>query len=238
MILHTEINGNGQPIVLIHSGGMTGETEYIEQSQYFEKRNYMVIRPDLRGHGQSVGSLQNYHTKLAEDLKETLDSLHIDKCHIAGVSLGGQAALLYAKKYPDRVKSLTFSGIFPVQPDNWAEILTEDARRFEESFFSNKEAVSYLNQIHGDNDWISLLRSFHEQDYPFHETGDVKEIQLPTMCIAGGDVDREFEAALKYKELNQRINMAIIPFAGHLVHRDQPQIYSSTLEAFLKQVES
>lgn len=58
------------------------------------------------------------------------------------------------------------------------------------------------------------------------------------MCIAGGDVDREFEATLKYKELNQRINMAIIPFAGHLVHRDQPQIYSSTLEAFLKQVES
>ena len=37
MILHTSISGEGFPLVLIHSGGMTGLTEYEEQSDYFSE---------------------------------------------------------------------------------------------------------------------------------------------------------------------------------------------------------
>lgn len=59
LILHTTINGEGEPLVLIHSGGMTGQTEYEEQSDYFATNNYKVIRPDLRGHGKSNGSIEN-----------------------------------------------------------------------------------------------------------------------------------------------------------------------------------
>ncbi len=57
MILHTNIVGEGEPLVLIHSGGMTGLTEYHEQSEFFSARNYKVIRPDLRGHGKSMGKM-------------------------------------------------------------------------------------------------------------------------------------------------------------------------------------
>lgn len=49
MILHTNITGEGEPFVLIHSGGMTGLTEYEAQSEYFSGLNFKVIRPDLRG---------------------------------------------------------------------------------------------------------------------------------------------------------------------------------------------
>ncbi|MDQ0268328.1 pimeloyl-ACP methyl ester carboxylesterase [Cytobacillus purgationiresistens] len=112
MILHTDIQGTGEPLVLIHSGGMTGGTEYTEQSDYFSKKGYMVIRPDLRGHGKSTGQIENYTSHFANDLLETLESLKVEQCHIAGVSLGGQAALMYAKKHPEKVKSLTFSGSF------------------------------------------------------------------------------------------------------------------------------
>jgi len=69
--------------------------------------------------------------------------LKIKKCHIAGVSLGGVVALLFAKKYPEKVKSLSFSGIFPVTPENWDELLREEVSHFEE-LFHNEEAVSFL----------------------------------------------------------------------------------------------
>lgn len=35
MILNTYISGKGEPILLVHSGGMTGLTEYEEQKDYF-----------------------------------------------------------------------------------------------------------------------------------------------------------------------------------------------------------
>ncbi len=57
MILHTYISGEGEPIVLLHSGGMTGLVEYEEQVAFFREQNYQVIRPDLRGHGKSGGDI-------------------------------------------------------------------------------------------------------------------------------------------------------------------------------------
>ncbi len=162
-------------------------------------------------------------------MNDTLEFLNVEHCHIAGVSIGGVAALLFAKEYPNKVKSLSFSGIFPVEPDNWAELSREEAKGYEQ-LFSNEEAVSFLNEIHGENDWKTLLYSFNEDGfYPFDETGDVSNIRLPTLCIVGEKQNLEVSAAITYKQLNSNINIS-----GHLVHREQPFLYSQTLHTFLK----
>ncbi|WBL17168.1 alpha/beta fold hydrolase [Sutcliffiella sp. NC1] len=235
MILHTTIAGEGEPLVLIHSGGMTGFTEYEEQSEFFCSKGYKVIRPDLRGHGKSVGPIDHYFSHSADDILDTLDSLNIVACHIAGVSIGGIAALLFAKKYPNRVLSVCFSGIFPIKPDNWEELTKDEAERYEEHLFKNEEVVTYLNQIHGENDWRSLLRSFNEKDfYPFEEIADVAELNTPALCLIGEEKELEVSATNTFKEMNQHIHLGIIPFAGHLVHRDQPDLYSQMLLTFIK----
>lgn len=38
MILHTNISGEGEPIVLLHSGGMTGLEEFDEQVAFFREK--------------------------------------------------------------------------------------------------------------------------------------------------------------------------------------------------------
>ena len=38
MILFTHISGEGEQIVLLHSGGMTGLVEYEEQVAFFENK--------------------------------------------------------------------------------------------------------------------------------------------------------------------------------------------------------
>ena len=38
MILHTHISGEGEPIILLHSGGMTGLVEYEEQAALLETK--------------------------------------------------------------------------------------------------------------------------------------------------------------------------------------------------------
>lgn len=236
MILHTNITGQGDPLIFLHSGGMSGLTEYEEQSGYFTSQNFKVIRPDLRGHGKSYGEINNYFSRCVEDIRETMKYLNIEKCHIAGVSIGGIVALLFAQAYPEKVKSLCFSGIFPNEPDNWAEMLKEEALHYEQ-LFNNEEAVSFLNEIHGENDWKTLLRSFNHADfYPFDKTGDVATLKIPTLCMVGEQQNLEVSAAATYKLLNAHINMSIIPFAGHLVHREQPDLYTQTLYTFLKNI--
>ncbi len=108
MILHAHISGEGEPIVLLHSGGMTGLVEYEEQAALFGEQNYQVIRPDLRGHGKSGGTLENYFLRSVKDLYDTLEHLQIDRCHIAGVSLGGLVALLFAKKVSRESENINF----------------------------------------------------------------------------------------------------------------------------------
>lgn len=51
------------------------------------------------------------------------------------------------KKYPEKVRTLTFSGIFPVKRDNWEESLEYEAKCHEQ-LMENEEVVTYMNQIH------------------------------------------------------------------------------------------
>jgi esterase len=226
--------GEGIPLVLIHSGGMTGLTEYEEQNDYFLSKNFKVIRPDLRGHGNSGREIDSYFSRCVEDIKDTMEYLNVEKCHIAGVSIGGIVALLFAQAYPDKVKSLCFSGIFPNKPGNWAEMLKEEDEHYKQ-LFKNEEAVSILNEMHGENDWKTLLQSFNNDDfYPFDKTGDVADLKVPTLCMVGEQQELEVSAAVTYKQLNSRIKIAVVPFAGHLVHREQPELYSQTLYTFIE----
>lgn len=238
MILYTHISGEGEPIVLLHSGGMTGLVEYEEQVAFFREQNYQVIRPDLRGHGKSGGALESYFLRSVRDLHNTLEHLQIDRCHIAGVSLGGLVALLFAKKYPEKVRTLTLSGIFPLKRENWEESQEYEARDHQQ-LMENEEFVTYMNQIHEKSDWKALLESWQVKDwYPFDETGDVASLQVPTLCIAGGDSEDEVTAATTFKQLNDNIHIAVIPFAGHLVHNDQPGIYSNIMSNFLQNAQA
>jgi len=52
--------------------------------------------------------------------------------------------------------------------------------------------------------------------------------------LVGEKQELEVSAAASYKQLNSHINISVIPLAGHLVHRDQPELYSQVLSAFIE----
>ena len=45
------------------------------------------------------------------------------------------------------MRTLTFSGIFPVKRDNWEESLEYEAKCHQQ-LMGNEEVVTYMNQIH------------------------------------------------------------------------------------------
>jgi pimeloyl-ACP methyl ester carboxylesterase len=92
-------SGNGFPVVLIH-----GFCESKAVWQYCEPalaRQFRVLTPDLPGFGESRLLETNISIDyFADQLKEFLDSLHIEQCVMIGHSLGGYVTLAFAEKYP------------------------------------------------------------------------------------------------------------------------------------------
>ena len=70
-------------------------------------RDFRVVRPDMRGHGQTEipGSDQRVK-RLAMDVAELADALGCKQFHVAGSSAGAIVAMQVAIDYPDRVKTL------------------------------------------------------------------------------------------------------------------------------------
>lgn len=232
MILHTEVFGNGEPIVFLHTGLQTGLTDFEYQREYFEG-SFKVILPDLRGHGQSSeDDISNYFEDCSKDLAETLNKLGVESAHIVGCSLGALVGLIFAKRFSAMVKSVTLSGMTAEKPEDWLKMNNEDVAK-QTQLLQNEEAVNYFNQLHHSN-WEQFLYMARNEDwYPFHETNNLIGIHAPILCMVGEGSKHETKSAMDYSKMKDNVHVAIIPFAGHLVHSEQPEIYSKILEEFI-----
>jgi pimeloyl-ACP methyl ester carboxylesterase len=102
MDLHYEIQGKGEAIVLLHSGGADLRDWGWIAPQLAQ--SYQAIAFDGRGAGQSPPLLEP--ADYVEDLRSLLDHLHLDRVILVGHSIGGQIATDFALAYPDQVIKL------------------------------------------------------------------------------------------------------------------------------------
>src|SRR5690242_11958198 len=100
-----ERRGKGTPLVLLH--GYPLDHHLWDEVAPLLEDTFDVILPDLRGFGESTTvdspySMDDY----ASDIAGLLDQLGISKAAIVGHSMGGYAALAFARMYPERVSGL------------------------------------------------------------------------------------------------------------------------------------
>ena len=107
--LTNEINGDGEPIVLV-PGGLTGWVSWIPHAERLSARWRVIrvqpIHNELGSAGQPGEPGYTAETE-RESLRMTLDALGIETAHFAGWSAGGKALIEFALAYPERVRSLT-----------------------------------------------------------------------------------------------------------------------------------
>jgi pimeloyl-ACP methyl ester carboxylesterase len=98
-------SGGGPAVLLIH-GLLMDRTMFDAQVEALADR-YRMVRPDLRGHGESEHRAETYDQwDLMEDDVALLDHLGIERAVWGGVSQGGFQSLRAALKHPDRVAGL------------------------------------------------------------------------------------------------------------------------------------
>ena len=101
--------GQGEPLLLLHGNG-EDSSYFVHQMEFFS-RYYRVIAIDTRGHGRSPRGTGEFTIRqFADDLHEFMDDMNIARANILGFSDGGNIALIFAMKYPERVGRLILNG--------------------------------------------------------------------------------------------------------------------------------
>ena len=101
--------GQGEPLILLHGNGencdyFNGQID--EFAQYFH-----VYALDTRGHGKTPrGNSPFTIRQFADDLLGFMDAHKIMKAHLLGFSDGGNIAMIFAMRYPERVNRLILDG--------------------------------------------------------------------------------------------------------------------------------
>ncbi|GAA3775056.1 alpha/beta hydrolase [Plantactinospora mayteni] len=102
MLTH-DVAGNGPAVLLLHST-VCDRRMWDPQWPALLDAGYQVIRCDFRGFGETPVPDRPYSE--AQDVRDLLDALQIDRVALVGASFGGQVGLEVAARWPDRVGTL------------------------------------------------------------------------------------------------------------------------------------
>ncbi len=143
---------NPEALFLMH--GIGGHIEAYSKNVVTLGKHYHVIAFDFVGHGLSEKKTDIEYPPqgYAEQLKELMDVLGIEKAHISGESLGGMVAGHFAIKYPEKTLRviLNTTGGIPLVNEKGRQDLINLANLTEKnygkppSFESVKERMQWL----------------------------------------------------------------------------------------------
>jgi len=118
---------DGSPVVLIHAlASQSGSWD--KTAGALAELGFLVVAPDLCGHGQSDWVNSYALADFECDLVALLDELHLDRVDLIGHSLGGHLALRIAAGAPRRVRRLVIEAT-PVPPRDEVDAANLMARR-------------------------------------------------------------------------------------------------------------
>ena len=250
--VHYLVGGSGEPVVLLH-GIFAEKDHWVDFARPLTGR-YRVIAPDLPGFGESgrlPDQAYDYATQTAR-LKTLLDGLGLGRVHLAGNSMGGTLAALFALRYPERVASVALVGAphgiktpRPSVMDGWIDagktpLVVHDAAQFAQMMdllFTQRPFLPYpilqAAQAEAVRDAPSNTRLWKEQlKDRYLLDAQIGALQQPTLVLWGAD-DRLFDASgadvLRSHLKNPHIQ--VLPGVGHLPMMEAPQ---ATAQAYLR----
>lgn len=107
-ISYIDVGTGSKTLILVH--GLASNAGFWRYVIPELSKEYRVIAVDLPGYGKSQKDAYPYSISFyAEQIKRLADELKLKKFTIAGHSMGGQIAIMFSLKYPERLEKLVLA---------------------------------------------------------------------------------------------------------------------------------
>lgn len=218
---------------------------------------------DQRGHGKSIKPMTGYSPEdYADDLELIRQEIGWEDFFLVGHSMGGRNALMYASRFPERVKRLLIEDIGPEAKPHSANFYRKmldsvptpfaDKRAAKEFFYNTFPSLGffqdqptslgqylYSNIIEnesGQADWRfskeAMIMSVALGREKDH-WAELRSLEMPTMIVRGAN-SKELtqDVYILMLDSNSYIEGVEIDNAGHWVHSDQPEAFIQVMRSF------
>ena len=237
MEMYFEVLGHGSPLVLLHGFSGTGKAWRTPMRQTLSER-YLLIVPDLRGHGHSTNPSGEFtHRQAALDIYALLDHLQIEKFKAMGFSTGGMTLIHMATQQPERIEAMVLIGATHYFPEKAREAMRKSTV---ESLTEKDYERERRYHIYGDEQIRMLQRQFHN----FKDSYDDMNFTPPFLStiaartlIVHGDRDSYFSVFIPVEMYRSVPNsyLWIVPNGGHgPIYLREPEFFMKTALNFLE----
>ena len=251
MILHTDITGQGEPLVLIH--GLFGSYDNLGVIARALQSHFQIINLDVRNHGRSAHADSMSYPELAADVIQTLDQLGFGQVAVLGHSMGGKIAMQLALSWPERVSKLILADISPVPNHPRHQHILQGLTAVAEAGLQQRsQADQLLSQYIAELGVRQfLLKSLYKEDDQFRWRFNIKALianypQLleappskgpytgPTLFIKGAESDYLLpEHQSLIQQLFPQSKAKVIMGTGHWLHAEKPVAFAKIVTDFL-----
>jgi pimeloyl-ACP methyl ester carboxylesterase len=232
--------GEGRSLIILH-GLMGALSNFDETFQYFSKKGYRVLIPELPLY--KLPLLKTNVKHLAKFIHEFIKFKGLEKVTLLGNSLGGHIALYYTKHYPEDVHSLVLTGssglyekamgdTYPKRGNyEYIEQKTRDV--FYDPAIATKELVDEVYGIVNNRITVLKTLTIAKSAIRHNMADDLPKMKQPT-CLIWGKQDSVTppDVANDFHKLLPNSDLFWIDKCGHAAMMEKPEEFNQILESW------
>ncbi|MCO6524332.1 MAG: alpha/beta fold hydrolase [Candidatus Schmidhempelia sp.] len=236
MQLNYQIEGEGDPIILLH--GLFGSLSNLGVLTRHLRNHYQTIAVDLRNHGLSPWSADMNYQLMANDINDLIHKLKLQQVTVIGHSMGGKTSMQLVSRFPKAIKQVIVLDIAPINYplDFHKDVFMALNASIKSGMTDNKQIMSIMQHYITQPVAQFLLKSFKHGSWLFNYTAiqknytylaDWQTIETcvkPIYFLKGSR--SHYIKPLDHKNILAQFPLAkifTIEGSGHNVHVEQPQ---------------
>ena len=247
MQMYYEVSGAGDPLIVLHGSYMNIPSMGAIIPKLAE--THKVYALEFQGHGRTTDIDRPItYPNLADDIAAFMDAVGLEKADVFGYSLGGQAGLLLAIHYPEKVDRLVAAGGAAYDVEGFQPVYKEMIPQMTVEMMVGMPFAEEYRALAADPDGFpalaeKLIALEHE---PLAWEADVKTIKTPVLIISGdADVATLEHTVALFRLLGGGVmgdmgeplpesRLAILPATSHTAVITQVDLLHGVIEPFLK----